>query len=408
MRVTCGDKMIPFNCQTLLLNRASELMHWLKEISGGMIDIVIDKSVCDHNVLIEYVGVIKKVAKNTRVVSYSGEGGLRLRRNAFVIAIGGGTVIDDVKLRVYMDAFSMDLHLDSLRSGMVILPEIPHRAHVLAAIPTTLGTGSEASQMAIVRTSGRRRIAMGNGLAPTLAFQSSDFLQGLPQAFLKEGAIEILSRLIGPYIGDCTPTGVEDAVVRAYVSYITPSLINSSYLLETKWQNSLLRIGARAHQASVVYGRSYYGVKWWPIVNEICTITGERKVPVLASVLPEVFVRIMGGDERWGSARQLLSIWETIITAAPNYMSHDPVVGVQELFSQLVIRSDLTGIDAPDLAEQVVRAWGGGLPMLRGFSSIELENLLQSVIRRSAGSPLSEIQPTSSIGKEGKWTPSHC
>lgn len=372
--------MIPFNTQTMLLRQSAELFYWLRHLNQGLVDIVIDESVFEQEATLKHLGIITTLVQDTRVVTYRGKGCFSLRPSSFVVAIGGGTVLDDVKLRAYFDAFPTEMPRHLARRGMVILPELPERPHIVAAIPTTLGTGSEASQVAILRGHGKRQLLLGDGLAPALAFHSPEFLEGLPGTLLSEGVLEILARLIGPYIGSRASSNVEDATVRAYVSYMAPVLTNPELLVETVWKSDLLRIGARAHQAGVTGGRSPYGVKWWPIVNEICALTGDRKIPVLASVLPQIFARILAGDNRWGSSTQLYAIWKAIAFNAQGDLSHDPVVGLQELFSLHVPRADLSGIDTETLAHHVMRTWGGGSPMFQGFEYQDIANLLQDTI----------------------------
>ena len=375
--------MLPVNTQTVLVTGMSDIRRWIHGYNSDCLDIILDSSILEGPATERFINSLGYSVSGTRVITYrSGIFDGHLRTGSFVIVVGGGSCLDDVKLRIYLNSLGLKELPDlNARCGFLLLPELRHRAHLLAAIPTTLGTGSEVSQAAVAKKPGVRKLVLGVGLAPTIAWHNTDFLQSLPTSLLHEGALEIFARLLGTFVASQDDTHQpEDAVVRGYVHDMAPALMDGDLLKDSRWQENLLRIGARSHQAGVTYKRPPFGVKWWPIVNEICALTGERKIPVLSLVLPQILVRILEGDDRWGSAVRLRSIWSSFAENAGRDLPEDPVLGVASLLATNVRHSDYQSLCISALVERIMRAWGQGLPMFRGFESNELENLLEAAL----------------------------
>ncbi|WP_376707112.1 iron-containing alcohol dehydrogenase [Trueperella abortisuis] len=388
--------MLPFNTQTVLLAGMSDLRRWIHGYNSDCLDIVLDSSILEGPAAERFISSLGHSGGDRRVITYrNGRFDGHLRTSSFVIVVGGGSCLDDVKLRIYLNSLGLTELPDlNERCGFLLLPELQHRAHLLAAIPTTLGTGSEVSQVAVAKKSGVRKLVLGAGLAPTIAWHNTDFLQSLPSSLLHEGVLEIFARLLGIFVASQDDTHQpEDAVVRGYVHDMAPALMDGDLLKDSRWQENLLRIGARSHQVGVTYKRPPFGVKWWPIVNEICALTGERKIPVLSLILPQMLVQILEGDDRWGSAVRLRSIWSSFVEIAGPGVSEDPVAGVATLLATDVRHLDLQSLCIPALVERILRAWGEGLPMFRGFESNELENLLEAALVPSHAISVASQEP---------------
>lgn len=375
--------MLPVNTQTVLVAGVSDLRSWIHGYNSDFLDIVLDSSILEGSATESFINSLGHSVSDTRVITYrSGRLDGHFRTGSFVIVVGGGSCLDYVKLRIYLNSLGLTQLPDlNARCGFLLLPELQRRVHLLAAIPTTLGTGSEVSQVAVAKEQSVRKLVLGAGLAPTVAWHNTDFLQSLPSNILHEGVLEIFARLLGTFIASQDDTHQpEDAVVRGYVHGMAPALMDGDLLKDSRWQENLLRIGARSHQSGVTYKRPPFGVKWWPIVNEICALTGERKIPVLSMILPQILVRILEGDDRWGSAVRLRSIWSSFVENAGRDVPEDPVAGVTSLLAANVQHSDYQSLCIPALVERIMRAWGEGLPMFCGFESNELEDLLEAAL----------------------------
>lgn len=103
-----------------------------------------------------------------------------------IIAIGGGTVIDIAKVL----SVAIDESVDELYARA---PELPKRRE-LVIVPTTCGTGSEVTNIAIIN---RTRIGVKMGLvAPTLYAEHAalvpELLEGLPFSVFATSSIDAL------------------------------------------------------------------------------------------------------------------------------------------------------------------------------------------------------------------------
>ncbi|WP_127571158.1 daptide-type RiPP biosynthesis dehydogenase [Georgenia faecalis] len=377
--------------------RADDLLAWLAATRAPRLDVVVDPAVRGQEAVEGLLAAVVRSVPEAVVLSQAATEGAdelsaRMRADAAVVAVGGGSVLDSAKLAVRLGAGDCGPHLSvPHRSAMVLLPPLPRAARALAAVPTTIGTGSEVSKAAVHTGVGRRRLVVGEGLQPDLALHDPALTSGLPAPLVAEGVVEILARLLGPCLGDPRPRTVEDAVARALLGVLAPLVAETAVLgaaLPPGARADLLRIGALSHQDALVSGRSPYAVKWWALTNEICACTGARKVPVLVAVLPVVLARMQVGDLRWGSARRLEELWAFVAEATGVALPAEPVEGVRALLGRLGLHGDpaVRHLDVDAVARRVHRAWGAGLPMFAGFAERELADLVLAVTRE-AGAP---------------------
>lgn len=376
---------------TRTVEAPSDLLTWVTTVAGDGIDIVLDPAAPADGL----VRALRGAAPGSVVHPQDPGTGApellsRLRPGAAVVAIGGGAVIDRTKLAVRLGAGDgVQVRLPH-RSAMVLLPPLPRAHRPLAAVPTTLGTGSEVSKVAVDVEPDRRRLVVGDGMQPDIALHDPRLGAGLPETLVAEGLLEVLARLIGPYIGEPRPLPVQDAVAEALLRLLGPLLVSAGHDgLTAADRATVLRIGALSHQDAVVGGRSPYGVKWWALVNEICAVGHARKVPVLAAVLPVVLARILAGDRRWGNAARLRALWQVLGHASGGLVPADPVVGTRVLLEHLHVRVDPAVAQLPveAVAHRLHRGWGAGLAMYAGFDERDLLEVVHDVVGEAARLP---------------------
>ncbi|PYF98940.1 NADP-dependent alcohol dehydrogenase [Georgenia satyanarayanai] len=389
---------------TRTVQSAADLLSWVSALGPGRLDVVVDEAVAPHPPVDGLLRTLQRAVTNCAVLpqgpgSTAEDLARRLRSGSVVVAVGGGSVIDRAKLAVRAGADDCTPYLSTRhRAAMVLLPPRPLGTRPLAAVPTTLGTGSEVSKAAVHVGGGRRRLVVGEGIQPDLALHAPRLTTGLPDHLVAEGVLEIVARLIGPYVGDPRPRPVEDAVVEALLRVLGPLLVRAgdgALTLEDRAQ--LLRIGSMSHQDAVVDGRSPYAVKWWALTNEICAATGVRKVPALTAVLPVVMDRLLGGDGRWGSAERLRHVALVLSHATAELLPAAPEAGLRALLQHLGLRTApaVADLPAPRVAHAVHRGWGAGLPMFAGFREHELVSLAEDVALEAAALPRArELPPT--------------
>lgn len=114
-----------------------------------------------------------------------------------VLAIGGGSSIDAAKV-IAAAATS-----DASPTGWVGIGKIKHVHPKLFAIPTTSGTGSEATMGAVISDAAthEKHILMGDTLLPTAAALDADLILGLPPHITAATGMDALTHGIEAYIG---------------------------------------------------------------------------------------------------------------------------------------------------------------------------------------------------------------
>lgn len=92
-----------------------------------------------------------------------------------ILAVGGGSAMDVAKA---VKAFATDNIEDGI--GLQERP-IMENSILFMAVPTTAGTGSEATRFAVVYDKGEKQSVEGEMLLPQMAFLDSAFLEDLPE-----------------------------------------------------------------------------------------------------------------------------------------------------------------------------------------------------------------------------------
>jgi alcohol dehydrogenase class IV len=107
-----------------------------------------------------------------------------------VVGVGGGSALDTAKLAAYLGANGGPL---SRLSGPVpSLPGFP----LLAMVPTTVGTGAEATRVAMVHVAGAKRAVLCRQFVPAIAVLDPDLVAGLPAPVVAATALDALSHAV--------------------------------------------------------------------------------------------------------------------------------------------------------------------------------------------------------------------
>ena len=204
---------------------------------------------------------------------------------AVTVVVGGGAVLDRVKLAT-LPGPPTTRWADS-RSGLVLPPPGPARARPLVAVPTTLGTGAEASAVAVASRGHRRVLVMDRRLRPTAYAHDAGAYLTLPHEVLRHGLAEIVSRLLGPYVGDPAGDPLTDALCLAALERTVRAgdrviaALGHDGRPDVADLGELARIGAFAHSDHVQRPHHPWSVKLWALANESCAVTGVAKMPAL-------------------------------------------------------------------------------------------------------------------------------
>lgn len=144
-----------------------------------------------------------------------------------LVALGGGSVIDTAKAVNILATLAPrdgqkggDRLLDYAGAGSLTRPLNP-----LAVVPTTSGTGSEVTQVAVIRDegSGRKVPFSSPFLLPRLAVLDPRLTLGLPLPITAATAMDAMTHAIEAFIGN-TRNPVSDALALAAVEKIAGAL----------------------------------------------------------------------------------------------------------------------------------------------------------------------------------------
>ncbi|WP_429054618.1 iron-containing alcohol dehydrogenase [Aeromonas veronii] len=151
-----------------------------------------------------------------------------------LVALGGGSVIDTAKAVNILTSMGGDHLLDYSGAGCLTRPLKP-----LAVVPTTAGTGSEVTLVAVIKdeASGRKVPFTSPFLLPQLAVLDPRLTQGLPLNITAATAMDAMTHAIEAFIGTAK-NPVSDALALMAVEKIA----NALPLILKDPQNKQLRL----------------------------------------------------------------------------------------------------------------------------------------------------------------------
>ena len=137
-----------------------------------------------------------------------------------LVALGGGSVIDTAKAVNILVTLGGERLLDHAGAGCLTRPLKP-----LAAVPTTAGTGSEVTLVAVIRDegSGRKVPFTSPFLLPQLAVLDPRLTRGLPLPITAATAMDAMTHAIEAFIGNAK-NPVSDALALMAVEKIATAL----------------------------------------------------------------------------------------------------------------------------------------------------------------------------------------
>lgn len=168
-----------------------------------------------------------------------------------VIGIGGGSVLDSSKLIALM-----------LRQGGTSADWVGPVADELALaplvlVPTTVGTGSEATNIAMVTVDGAKRASVCSSYVPEVAVLDPELVSSLPNKVIAATGMDALAHAVEALMSS------KASILSAHASFHTMELLvanleaayngDAEALARTQWASHL---GGQALNAGVVVGHS--------------------------------------------------------------------------------------------------------------------------------------------------------
>lgn len=386
---------LTWDSRTQVVSGIGAAQTWLRALpTGRATTLMVDPALVDSEVVVKLSAELDRLRFPHETVVLEAGGDLdsvgRLARHleeagdGLHVVVSGGSGMDQAKVATTLmgQPEALEALATTQRSGAVQLPPTRIRRVPLMAIPTTVGTGSEVSSVACLQCPSRKRLLLGNSLPPDLAVLDPVATRTLPAHLLMEGVLEILFRLSSPFISASDrELPIEDALALALVGQLGPlgHEISHSYGAATdSARMDVARLSAMSHMPWLTVARNRFSAKGWYVANELSTVLGTRKMTSIAALLPSIWQRAMDGHLVWGVASKVDQLWSVVRTSYPVPLPHDPVAGICVLMDDWGVDRHLK-IDPVALrttAKRSVRFWGGGLPMLMGVTSLDVQELL--------------------------------
>jgi NADP-dependent alcohol dehydrogenase len=385
---------------TQVVHGIGGLAKWLPHQKGRTLTLLADPAVAESETVDRILACAAWEGRPVQRLVPDGPGTLesvtalaeRLRDSELVVAVGGGTLLDQTKLAVLMS--SAPVVRDRLamrgRSGLVLLPAEAEPAVPVVTVPTTVGTGSELSGGACLAGPSGKRLVLGNGLQPDVAVLDPVATRTLPLELLAEGVFEVFFRVAGMYVGDPQDLPSEDAFTLTLIERLTmlgaelASVRRAGETPGDALRLEIAKLSGVSHGPWFNQGRDPCACKGWYLANELSTGLGLRKMTAAAAVLPPLWRRIAEGDVRWGSAPRLRRLWQAVTSVHLPALPADPVEGIESLLDTWLIER---GIDASAertelIARSTLRAWGDGLPTLGALTLADIRRVMDQAVRQ--------------------------
>lgn len=169
-----------------------------------------------------------------------------------IIAIGGGSPLDLAKM-VGIKAVYPRRSVAKFKGILKVVRRIP----LLFAIPTTVGTGSEATLAAVVSNdeTHEKYAIMSPNLIPKYAYLDATFIKTLPPHLISTTAMDALTHAIEAYIGKANTR-----LTKRYAKEATKAvLLNVFKAYDAQDKEALNALHLAAYKAGVAFGQAYVG-----------------------------------------------------------------------------------------------------------------------------------------------------
>ncbi|WP_143569265.1 daptide-type RiPP biosynthesis dehydogenase [Streptomyces acidiscabies] len=385
---------------TQVVHGIGGLAKWLSHQKGRTLTLLADPAVAESETVDRIIACAAWADRAVELYVPDGPGTLesvtelaeRLRGSELVVAIGGGTLLDQAKLAVLISAAPVvrDRLAARGRSGLVLLPAEAEPAVPVVTVPTTVGTGSELSGGACLAGPQGKRLVLGGGLQPDVAVLDPVATRTLPVELLAEGVFEVFFRVAGMYVGDPQDLPTEDAFTLTLLRRMTElgaelaSVRRAGLKPGDALRLEIAKLSGVSHGPWFNAGRDPSACKGWYLANELSTGLGLRKMTAAAAVLPPLWRRIAEGDVHWGSARRLRRLWQAVTSAHSPALPEDPVEGIAALLDAWLIGRDIEASEERTelIARSTLRAWGDGLPTLGALTLTDVRRVLTEAVHR--------------------------
>lgn len=203
----------------------------LRALPATRVAVIATGRAAEHPVLARWLSASGNFAVRVVAPSWAGEprlgdlestlAALHAFNPDWIVAVGGGSVLDGAKL---CWALHEHPHFPRERLGRPFsLPPLRHRCN-FAAVPTTAGTGSEASSAAVyVNETGHKVPVVSHEFLPDVAILDPRLVVDLPVRWTVLGALDALGHALEGYVSKL-PNPLADPLAEVAVATILGQL----------------------------------------------------------------------------------------------------------------------------------------------------------------------------------------
>ncbi|HEY0314046.1 MAG TPA: iron-containing alcohol dehydrogenase [Allosphingosinicella sp.] len=168
---------------------------------------------------------------------------------ASVVGFGGGSPMDVAKLAAYLLGSGDELE-EIWGVGKAVGTRLP-----LVLVPTTAGTGSEATPISVITVGGSLKLAVNSApLTADWALLDADLTLGLPRAVTAATGLDAMVHAIEAYTSARLKNPVSDALARESLRLLAANLQRACEVPEDSDARSAMLLGA--HLAGVAFANA--------------------------------------------------------------------------------------------------------------------------------------------------------
>jgi 1,3-propanediol dehydrogenase/alcohol dehydrogenase len=227
------------------------------------------------------------------VRAYWGE--IEEREFDYVLAVGGGSVIDVAKI------LAARMENEEEIENFVGMEKVRHKAKKLIAVPTTHGTGSEVTKYSVLKFKDVKKSVVSENICPDVAIIDEKLSRGLPRDLTINTSIDALCHNIEAYLTKaCDP--LTDTICESGVRFFFEGIEDAISDLDEGRRRMMLSsvlggIAITNAQTSIIHALSH-------VLGAVCDVPHGLANAVF---LPS-FLKFYEGDEKFRGLRKIIGI----------------------------------------------------------------------------------------------------
>jgi NADP-dependent alcohol dehydrogenase len=293
--------------------------------------------------------------------------------DAVPVALGGGSVMDLVRWAVLLHRDPPAAAQISPTSGVVVVGS--RLTNPTVCLPTTVGTASEVSPVAVRHRPDGIAMLVSPALRPAAAVYDPELTSSLPRRLLAAGLVEPWARVCVPAV-TAPALRLQDGLARGLLDSVDALGEEiAAGPVDASWRTAAAQASAQTHLGLLALGRPPAGHQLWPLAVELMRVTGQSKAEALAALLPAWLDSLAAGELSpvWGSAARTRTL-----------LGHPPeraAARVRRWLTRLGLPVLAPRFDPTAVTARVITTWQRDGLFLPGVEAAEIS----AVLARCAG-----------------------